>query len=62
MNPARSLAPALLSGQLNALWIYLLAPVAGTALAYFTCRLIQGPQCCPADVCAMGEGGDCNCA
>ena len=62
MNPARSLAPALLSGQLDALWIYLLAPVVGTTLAYFTCRLIQGPQCCPADVCAVDEGGDCNCA
>lgn len=29
MNPARSLAPALISGQLNHLWIYLLAPVLG---------------------------------
>ena len=29
MNPARSLAPALVSGNLHALWIYLLAPVSG---------------------------------
>jgi aquaporin NIP len=33
MNPARSLAPALVSGHLNALWIYLLAPIAGAVIA-----------------------------
>jgi MIP family channel proteins len=29
MNPARSLAPALFSGQLSHLWIYLIAPILG---------------------------------
>lgn len=33
MNPARSLAPALVSGDLKHLWIYLAAPVAGAILA-----------------------------
>jgi aquaporin NIP len=33
MNPARSLAPALVSGELRHLWIYLSAPVAGALLA-----------------------------
>jgi MIP family channel proteins len=33
MNPARSLAPALLGGELQHLWIYLTAPVAGALLA-----------------------------
>jgi aquaporin NIP len=33
MNPARSLAPAVVSGHLQFLWIYLLAPVLGAALA-----------------------------
>lgn len=33
MNPARSLAPALVSGQLESLWIYLLAPIIGAILA-----------------------------
>lgn len=47
MNPARSLAPALVSGHLDTLWIYLTAPVAGTFLAYPTCRWIQGRECCP---------------
>lgn len=33
MNPARSLAPALVSGRVESLWIYLVAPCAGAALA-----------------------------
>lgn len=33
MNPARSLTPALISGHIAALWIYLIAPFAGAALA-----------------------------
>jgi len=33
MNPARSLAPALISGHIEYLWVYLIAPVAGAALA-----------------------------
>jgi aquaporin NIP len=33
MNPARSLGPALISGQLTHLWIYLSAPVLGALLA-----------------------------
>jgi aquaporin NIP len=33
MNPARSLAPAVVSLRLEALWVYLTAPVLGAALA-----------------------------
>lgn len=33
MNPARSLAPAILSGSLDTLWIYFVAPVLGMAAA-----------------------------
>lgn len=33
MNPARSLAPAIVSGHLEALWVYLVAPVIGAMLA-----------------------------
>ncbi len=47
MNPARSLGPALWSGELQHLWIYLVAPVVGTLLASPTCRWVQGPDCCP---------------
>ncbi|MCH7910694.1 MAG: aquaporin, partial [Candidatus Hydrogenedentes bacterium] len=50
MNPARSLAPAIVSGELSHLWIYLAAPVLGALLAYPACRLIQGDECCPAEI------------
>ncbi len=33
MNPARSLAPAIISGNVASLWIYLTAPLLGAALA-----------------------------
>ena len=46
MNPARSLAPALVSGNLGAVWIYLLAPVLGAWLAVAGCRGVQPAGCC----------------
>jgi len=48
MNPARSIAPALLSGNLAELWIYIVGPVTGMLLAYPTCRWVQGSECCTA--------------
>ncbi|MEO3408093.1 aquaporin [Mucilaginibacter sp. CAU 1740] len=33
MNPARSIAPALVSGHLEHLWVYVIAPVAGAVIA-----------------------------
>jgi aquaporin Z len=42
MNPARSLAPALVSGNLHALWVYLIAPVIGAAAAVPLWRLTRG--------------------
>jgi len=41
MNPARSLAPALVAGRLDSLWVYLTAPVVGAVAAVFMCRLIH---------------------
>lgn len=46
MNPARSLGPAIMSGELSDLWIYLFATSIGAVLAVFSCRLTKGPECC----------------
>jgi aquaporin Z len=48
MNPARSLAPALLSGNVAALWIYLTAPILGALLAVPACIGVREPGCCRA--------------
>ena len=46
MNPARSLAPALVSGHLEHLWLYLVAPILGAGLAMFACRCVREKGCC----------------
>ena len=44
MNPARSLGPALVSGDLHALWLYLLAPVLGTTIGALTYQFVRGEE------------------
>ena len=46
MNPARSLGPAIAAGELQDVWIYIVAPIGGMLLACPTCRWIQGKECC----------------
>lgn len=46
MNPARSLAPALVSGHTETLWLYLVAPVLGAILAVPACCAFREPGCC----------------
>ncbi len=46
MNPARSIAPAVVSGQLQHLWIYIVAPLIGAGLAVAGCRATQPDGCC----------------
>ena len=46
MNPARSVAPALVSGKMGPLWLYLTAPVLGALLAIPACIGIREPGCC----------------
>jgi aquaporin Z len=46
MNPARSLAPALVTGHVGHLWIYLIAPPLGAVLAMFACRCVREEGCC----------------
>ena len=43
MNPARSIGPAVVSGNLGGLWIYILGPIAGALAAIPAHRLIS-PQ------------------
>jgi len=47
MNPARSLAPAVVSGTFNPLWVYLTAPVVGAGLAVPVWHLLGGDGCDP---------------
>jgi len=46
MNPARSIGPALVSLDLQNLWLYCLAPLLGAALAVYSCRLSSFDNCC----------------
>jgi MIP family channel proteins len=42
MNPARSAGPALASGDLHALWIYLLAPIVGATVGAVAYQFVRG--------------------
>jgi aquaporin NIP len=42
MNPARSIGPALVSGDLRALWLYIVAPIAGAALGALVYQVVRG--------------------
>ncbi len=42
MNAARSLGPALVSGELTSLWVYLLAPAIGAVLGALTYEFVRG--------------------
>lgn len=49
MNPARSLAPAVVAWRVDNLWIYLTAPVLGALAGVVVCRMIHAPGgCCSA--------------
>jgi MIP family channel proteins len=41
MNPARSAGPALVSGDLHALWLYIVAPVVGASLAAVAYQFVR---------------------
>jgi aquaporin NIP len=46
MNPARSLAPAVVTGHIQHLWIYLTAPVIGAFVGVLGCRCVRETGCC----------------
>ena len=41
MNPARSIGPAIISGDLAHLWIYIAAPILGAALGALVYRYLR---------------------
>ena len=41
MNPARSIGPALVGGDVHALWLYVVAPLIGASLGAFTYQFIR---------------------
>jgi aquaporin Z len=46
MNPARSLAPNIISGNIKGLWLYILAPIIGALLAVVSCKFVKHENCC----------------
>jgi aquaporin NIP len=47
MNPMRSMGPALVSGDLHALWLYILAPVVGTSIGAVLYQFVRGESAHP---------------
>ena len=44
MNPARSLGPALVSGEWHDFWIYVLGPLVGAGLGAFAYQIVRGSE------------------
>jgi len=50
MNPMRSLGPALVSGDLHALWLYIVAPLVGASVGGLAYQFVRGEQLRPAEL------------
>jgi aquaporin NIP len=48
MNPARSIGPALVSGDLHALWLYIVAPLVGASVGALVYQFVRGEPTHPA--------------
>ena len=49
MNPVRSIAPAIVSGHLEHLWLYIAGPALGALAAIPVCCATRAPGCCGGD-------------
>ena len=58
MNPARSLGPALVAGDLTGIWIYLLGPILGAVAAAVVYRYLRGGDRTAAEDGIMTAGPD----
>lgn len=47
MNPARSLGPAVFTGQLSQWWVFVVGPCIGTCLAVACLCMLRPRDCCP---------------
>jgi glycerol uptake facilitator-like aquaporin len=50
MNPARSIGPAIVSGDLHAPWLYIVAPLLGAAVGALAYQFIRDEPPLPAEV------------
>jgi aquaporin NIP len=50
MNPMRSIGPALVSGDLQALWLYIVAPLVGASLGGLAYQFVRSEQPRPAEL------------
>jgi glycerol uptake facilitator-like aquaporin len=55
MNPARSIGPAVVAGDVHALWLYILAPLAGAALGALIYQFVRGEPTATAQDAAPSE-------
>ena len=44
MNPARSLAPAIIVGNFESIWIYIAGPIIGVALGVFVSMYLKAEE------------------
>jgi MIP family channel proteins len=50
MNPMRSAGPGIVSGDLHAIWVYILAPIVGASIGGLAYQFVRGEQTRPAEL------------
>jgi aquaporin Z len=55
MNPARSIGPDVVRGDLATVWIYVVGPIVGAAIAVGISRILHGK---PSDVSRLAAEGE----